>query len=185
VSEEKVRAVVVYWSEGGNTRKVAEAIDEALAAAGVASALHEVDDDLALEWLDYELVFLGAPVYGCLPPEPVRAFLKRQHIDVRPAAPERDGHAAVVFCTYGGGHTGVREAIPTLKLMGQHFEHGGIRVVGEWAVVGKYHTPNLEPLNTTGRLGDIRGRPNEHDLAEIRGKVVGLLRQLETTRDEP
>jgi hypothetical protein len=90
---------------------------------------------------------------------------------------ERPGHAAVVFCTYGGGHTGVREATPTLGYIGQHFEHAGIRVVAEWPVVGEFRKAG-EDYNKTGRLGDISGRPNENDLREIAGRTYGVLKQL-------
>jgi hypothetical protein len=125
-------------------------------------------------------VFVGAPVYAYLPPEEVIAFLKAQQkkMDVLPAAPEKPGHFAAVFCTYGGPHSGPREAVPALKYMCQFFEHGGIRVVDDWAVVGEFHTPKRRRMNLAGRMGDIRGRPNEADLADVRGRTLGLLRRL-------
>jgi hypothetical protein len=82
-----------------------------------------------------------------------------------------------MFCTYGGGHTGVREAMPCLLYMQQIFEHAGIRVVEEWPVVGDFKQSS-EEYNTTGRLGDIRGRPNESDLADIAGRTAGILRRM-------
>jgi hypothetical protein len=96
-----------------------------------------------------------------------------------PAAPEKPGHFAVMFCTYGGGHTGIGEAIPLLKYMGQVFEHEGIRVVEEWPVVGEFPGINDPDYNTAGRLGDNTGRPNDSDLRIIAGQVSGLLRRLQ------
>jgi hypothetical protein len=33
-------------------------------------------------------------------------------------------------------------------------------------------------MNVAGRLGDIRGRPNESDLRDVCGRLTGLLRRL-------
>jgi len=98
----------------------------------------EINGDLGIDPFSYELIFVGAPVYSNLGPQPVMKFLQelRSRAGELAAAPERPGHFAVIFCTYGGGHTGVGEALPLLKYMGQVFEHEGIRVVEEWPVVG-------------------------------------------------
>jgi flavorubredoxin len=178
---ETFRALVLYWSAGGNTKKVAEALHQTLSARGLAADIREITPDLDVNILEYDLVLLGAPVYAYLPPKPVVTFLEglqQSHLKVSPASPERPGRFAVVFCTYSGPHTGIREAVPALKYMGQFLEHGGVRVVEEWAVVGEFHKPEQQALNLGGRLGDIRGRPNESDLADVCGKLVGLLRRL-------
>lgn len=174
------RALTLYWSAGGNTKKVAEALHGKLTALGLDARLEEIRDGLEVDYLDYRLLLVGAPVYAFLPPEPVRKFLgaAQQRVEVLPAAPERPGHAAVMFCTYGGPHTGIREAVPMLKYMGQFFEHAGIPVADEWAVVGQFHAESRAAMNVEGRLGDIRGRPNDADLADVCGKLVGLLRRL-------
>jgi len=182
MGDEKNRALVAYWSAGGNTRKVAEALHATLVEAGFAAELKEIAPDLDVALCDYHLVLIGAPVYQFAPPEPVRAFLGAQmkaYGEVLPAAPERPGRFGVVFCTYGGPHTGAREAVPMLKYTGQFLEHAGIRVVGEWAVVGEFHAESRTQLNVAGRLGDIRGRPNDADLRAVCGRLTGLLRQIE------
>lgn len=173
--------LVLYWSKTGNTKKVAERIYTTVQSQNLSVEIREITESLEINVLEYHLVFCGAPVYAFLPPDAVKHFLKKQlpaSNPTQPAAPELPGHAAVVFCTYGGGHTGVREAIPALKYMGQFFEHAGIRVVDEWAVVGEFQDAGPE-YNTAGRLGDISGRPSEQDLQEIAGKVKGLLKQLQ------
>jgi hypothetical protein len=55
-------------------------------------------------------------------------------------------------------------------------EHIGFGVPAEWYVVGEYHG-NLE-LSTKGRLGDVRGRPNQQDLEDVRKQVRTFLAQL-------
>lgn len=181
MSDAAKRALVLFWSAGGNTRKVAEALHAALTDAGVAADLREIQPDLDVRLDDYPLVLIGAPVYQFMPPEPVRKFLgaRLKAGAVVPAAPERPGRLGVVFCTYAGPHTGVREAVPMLKYVGQFLEHLGIRVVEEWAVVGEFHDPSRAEMNVAGRLGDITGRPNESDLRDVRGRLTGLLRRIE------
>ena len=175
------RVLVLYWSKGGNTRKVAETIHTAVQDHGLSSEIVEIEEAAAVDPFSYELVFFGAPVYFNLGPKPVMKFLQklRSRAANSPAGPEKPGHYAVVFCTYGGGHTGTHEAIPLLKYMGQVFGHEGVRVVEEWPVVGDF--PGIsDPLyNTAGRLGDITGRPFPSDLQVVAGRVSGLLRRLQ------
>ena len=174
------RVLVLYWSKGGNTRKVAETIHAAIKSHGLSSELVEIEADLGIDVFSYKLVFIGAPVYNNLGPQPVMKFLQRQKHRAAnlPAAPEKPGHFAVMFCTFGGGHTGIGEAIPLLKYMGQAFEHEGIRVVEEWPVVGDFPEIKDPFYNTAGRLGDVTGRPNDYDLRIVAGQTTGLLRRL-------
>lgn len=173
-------ALTLYWSKNGNTGKVAEKIHLTLIDAGLNSDLLEITEELEVEYLDYSLVFIGVPVYSNLPPEPAIKFLqqmKSRGVDILPGAPEKPGIGSVVFCTYGGGHTGFNEALPCLKYMGQFLEHEGIRVIDEWAVLGSFPEADRE-YNETGRSGTIVDRPNENDLLDIEGKVRGLLKRM-------
>jgi menaquinone-dependent protoporphyrinogen IX oxidase len=108
------RALVLYWSKGGNTRKVAETIHTTVESYGISSEITEIKPDLEIDAFAYELVFVGAPVYFNLAAQPVMKFLQslRGRATNWVAAPEKPGHFAVVFCTYGGGHTGIGEALP-------------------------------------------------------------------------
>jgi len=83
---------------------------------------------------------------------------------------------AVIFCTYSGPHTGVNEAIPVCKYLGQFFEHLGFEVAGEWCIVGEFH--NREELSIKGKMGDIRGRPNEQDLSKVEKDVRQLIKSI-------
>ncbi|MCD6415611.1 MAG: hypothetical protein J7M08_02800 [Planctomycetes bacterium] len=181
------KAIVLYYSVSGNTQKVARSIFSTVSEFIESSELVEIKPGLDLPYLDYNLIFLGTPVYHFLPPKPAIAFLESSFGalgGVVPATPEKPDCAAVVFCTYAGGHTGSREAVPCLTYIGQHFEHAGIRVVDHWAVVGAY-PPAGEDYNKRGRLGDIAGRPNESDLKEIMGKTFGVMKQLGFIRPAP
>jgi hypothetical protein len=94
--------------------------------------------------------------------------------DIKPSAPRRASANVVVYCTYGGVHTGMNEAIPAVKYMGQLFDHLGYTILGEWYVVGEYIPEGYRKHSTGGRLGDIRGRPNEEDLRDVEERVKGI-----------
>jgi hypothetical protein len=83
----------------------------------------------------------------------------------------------MIFCTYSGPHTGLREATPAGQYAGQFFEHLGFDVLEEWYVVGEFH--GSEEASTVGRLGDIRGRPNDEDLEQVKQDVTRIVRRLE------
>ena len=175
------KTLVLYWSKGGNTRRVAETIHAAVQGHGLTSEIAEMKEDLEVDPFSYDLVFAGSPVYFNLAPQPVMKYLQklRNRASNLASAPEKPGHFAVVFCTYGGGHTGISESAPLLKYLGQVFEHEGVRVVEEWPVVGEFPGSNNPLYNTEGRFGDLTGRPNDSDLSVVAGRVSGVLRRLQ------
>jgi flavorubredoxin len=173
----------LYYSMTGNTERVAEQIARTLEELG-----HDVDmvkitsKAMQLEVLAYEFVFVGSGVYAQLPGKPLmelyRALLQDyvKKGELKPASPRRRGARVVVYCTYGGVHTGINEAVAAVKYMGQLFDHLGYTIEAEWYIVGEYLTEKLRSHSLTGRLGDIRGRPNEEDLRDVAERVKGVLR---------
>ena len=175
-------ALIVYWSKSGNTRKVAHAIHQGLETAGlrvIVKEQHEAEDE---DWFNYELVCIGAPAYSWHPPEPMDKYLKtkfakyRQEGKIKPSAPKVPGKNALIFVTYSGPHTGLDEATPAGKYMGQFFEHLGFTVLAEWYVLSEFHG-SMEN-STLGRMGDVRGKPTEADLEKIREDAAQLGRKL-------
>ena len=179
--ENDCRIGVVYCSIGGNTAKVAKAIHETIQGFGLAADLVEFKPDEDIDLFAYNLIFFGAPVYNNLAPKPLMQFLarKKHGAATLAAAPELPRRYSVVFCTYGGAHTGLGEALPLLKYMNQIFEHNGYRVVDEWPVLAEFPTAKTPEYNTAGRFGDVTGRPNKYDLEIVAGMTSGILRRLQ------
>ena len=175
-----MKVLNLYFSSTGNTAKVAQRIDAALSESGHQVQTMRVTHNLEVDVLAYDYVFLGSGVYEWLPGKAVISLLRnlrRKYADdgeIKPSAPRRSGKKAVIYCTYGGAHTGVNEAIPATKYMGQLFEHIGFDIIAEWHLIGEYHG-RFQKLSTGGRLGDIQGRPNEADLQEVAGKVKEIV----------
>lgn len=86
---------IIYFSQTGNTRKVARAMAETLDQAG-----HEVDVRTLKkarpdETSDCDLLGVGTPCFSSRAPAPVRRFLS--------SLPDLSGRSAFVFATSGGG----------------------------------------------------------------------------------
>ena len=108
-----MRALVLYYSKTGNTRKVAEAI-----AAELDARLRTIDDpgDIAA----FDLICIGTPVYLFSPAGKVKSFLRR--------LPRLDGKKVAGFCTMAaiGAKT-------TFYYMGKIAQEKGAKFIGEFA----------------------------------------------------
>ncbi len=176
------QAVVIYWSNTGNTQKVAESIQKGLADGGVKTGLLKVQDARDINFYDYDLVCFGAPSYNWHLPKPADDYLKdkfnqyKKDGRIKPGAPALPGKSALVFCTYSGPHTGIREAVPAGKYIGQFFEHFGFTVKDEWYVLSEFH--GNEENSTLGRMGNIKGLPSRDDLRRISESAHNLAGRL-------
>lgn len=177
-----MKAIIIYWSKTGNTKKVALAIQESLQETGMSVSLKKVEDAGEIDFFAYDLICLGFPSYRWRPPKPVDEFLNstfrahRKEGRVKVSAPKLSDKNALIFCTYSGPHSGIREAIPAGLYAGQFFEHIGFTVLDELYVVGEFHG-SLEE-STKGKLGDIRGRPNAEDLSKVKADVKKLANKM-------
>lgn len=177
-----MKALNLYFSATGNTEKIARQIEKTLREQGLeVDSFKVTGDDTLPDILAYDLVFAGSGVYTWLPGKPMLALydkLREKYVregEIKPASPRRQGGKTVVYCSYGGAHTGANEAVPAVKYLSQLFDHLGYEVTGEWYFVGEYHG-KLRSHSKSGRLGNIEGRPNEADLKEVSEKVVGILK---------
>jgi flavodoxin len=179
--EVKMKALIIYWSATGNTEKVAVAIENGLAGCDIEVTKTVVADADNYDFYNYDLVFLGSPTYMFMPPDPVNKFIKdklKMHSgrgDIKLKSPKLPGKKAIVFVTYSGPHTGINEAVPVGKYIGQMFEHIGFEVE-EWYIASEFH--GRERLSLDGALGDIRGKPDAQDLAKIEQNVRDLAQSI-------
>ncbi len=176
------KAAVIYWSQTGNTQKVALSIQKGLEDGGIQASLYKVAETENLDFYDFDLICLGMPSINWHPPKQVEEYLKgmfqryKKEDRVKVNAPILPGKNALIFCTYSGPHTGIREAIPVGKYVGQFFEHFGFTVVDEWYILSEFY--GSEENNTMGRMGNIKGLPNIEDLERIKDSAKNLAQRL-------
>ncbi len=183
-----IKSLVLYSSITGNTEKVAKRMADVLRTEGHDVAFVKVDEKTNVDLLAYDLVFLGSAVHQWLPTKMLMNYVKhrlKRYFSsgvIAPSSPIRPCKYAVCFCTYSGPHTGISEAIPATKWMKAFLEHVGFTVLEEWHTIGEFR--NSEENSTKGRFGNIKGRPDEHDLAEIEDRVIGILNALKLCKNE-
>jgi flavodoxin len=151
------KALVAYYTETGNTLKVAEAIHEALQGEKEISPVVELG---SLD--DYDLVFIGFPIHDHGVPDEVQVFLKRVPKDKKIA----------LFSTHG--------ALTGSRLSREAIEHAAVlaskaQLLGTFSCRGKVPYSVLERLEGDPEhkawaemAASARVHPNETDLEEAK-----------------
>jgi Pyruvate/2-oxoacid:ferredoxin oxidoreductase delta subunit len=87
-----LKVLILYYSQTGNTQKVARAIRDGLRAAGHEVVLKFLLKASAEDLQGYDLIGFGSPVWYEMPPN-LRRFVEEM--------PRLDGKLAFSFCTHG------------------------------------------------------------------------------------
>ncbi len=175
-------AVIIYDSKTGNTEKVAFTIKGSIEKAGLNVSTIKVDEAKDIDFFNYDLVCIGTPIYQLNPTKQIIDYLKfrfenyEKQGKIKLGSPKVSGKNALIFCTYSGTHTGIDEAIPTTKYIGQFLEHLGFTVVYELQVLSENH--GSEEMSTKGRMGDIRGKPTDEELKKIAEKIEEIAKKI-------
>ena len=90
-----MKSVVIYFSQTGNTEKIARSIQTGIGQVTGQCDLQEIRDANPLRLKDYDLIGFGAPVIGQCP-DNVLEFVRRMKFV--------GGKHAFVFCTHGTNH---------------------------------------------------------------------------------
>ena len=154
-----VKIAVVYYSQGGNTKKVAETIAGSLAGDVL---LASISDNPDLQ--GYNLVFVGMPIHRFGPPEPVKDFLKSRCV----------GLSVALFITHAADESmqevkpwleGCRQAADCANIVGLFHCQGQVAdtVKQSWIDSG---IPMLVQFGKLSAMAD--GQPDESRLARAR-----------------
>lgn len=174
----------MYCSMGGNTEKIAMAIEERVKELEHDITTLKIKAEMGetrVDFLDYDFLFIGCGVYSWLPPKPMMDFVEKlnkgymKQSSIKPGSPRICGKSCVTYATFGGPHTGSNEAVIIPKYLGQLPDHLGFEIVAEWLFPGAFTPSELESLSKDGRMGDISGRPNKQDLNNVKNLVEGIL----------
>ena len=176
------KAVIIYDSKTGNTEKVAFTIKGSIEKAGLNVSIIKVDEAKDIDFFNYDLVCIGTPIYQTEGTKQLIDYLKfrtgnyMKQGKIKLGSPKVPGKNALIFCTYSGTHTGINEAIPATKLIGQFFDHLGFTIVNELYVLSEHHRSEEE--STKGRMGDIRGKPTDEELKKIAEKIEEIAKKI-------
>jgi flavodoxin len=162
-----MKALVTYYSETGNTEKLARAIYEAI---HIEKELLPVQDVKVAE--GYDIIFVGFPVHAHSVPAKLTPFFQ-----ILP-----DGQSIALFCTHGslrGGH-----------LPNQALEHAiGLatraKIIGTFGIRGKADAKIIEALmkqvEHRAWAEEAQGaheHPSETDLADGKEFARGIIARI-------
>ncbi len=139
-----MKSVVIYFSQTGNTKKVAEAIRDAIREETGQCDIVKLKEADVKSLADYDLIGLGCPVFVWEEPANVKSF-------IRSMGPLRGKHC-FIFATHGG-HPG-----NTFPSMAGKLRRQGLKVIGGFNCDGS----DRMPLFTFPWFTD--GHPDEIDL---------------------
>jgi flavodoxin/NAD-dependent dihydropyrimidine dehydrogenase PreA subunit len=146
---------LIYFSQTGNTRRIAEAMAEVFRGAGHATRLVSLKKASPQDAVAGDLLGIGTPCFSSQAPTPIKAFLKN--------LPALESKRAFVFATSGGAPGRVLFDLTRL------LQDKGADVVGGFLTRGELHHP--APC-LQGRMPD---RPNADDFAQARRFAAAVI----------
>jgi flavodoxin/NAD-dependent dihydropyrimidine dehydrogenase PreA subunit len=160
-----MKSAVIYFSQTGNTKRVAEAIQSGIALVTKQCGIFKLKETKPADLPRYDLIGLGCPVFAYREPANVRAFVE--------SLPSLRGKHGFVFATHG------TVLGKTLATMSWALYQKGVVVIGSYHCYADVFVPGIPyPWFTTGH-------PDETDLneAEAFGRQMAELSQ-KITRGE-
>jgi NAD(P)H dehydrogenase (quinone) len=161
--ERPVRVLVSYYSQTGNTEKLAIAIGKGAASVkGVEAAVHKTVDVKDTEILQADGILLGTPVQWANAATGAKQFLDRVGDVLWKAKTNGDGKTAGAFCTGGGVAMG--KDVARLSILAAFLTMGfvvvggvddsGFGTMGTEATTGPGHSIGEKELEEARRFGE-------------------------------
>lgn len=89
-----MKSIVIYYSQSGNTSKIAQAIQKGIVRRTGQCDIARLKDIKPEEWVNYDLVGIGSPVWGSKPTPMLVDYVKS-------LPPAVKGKHAFFYCTHG------------------------------------------------------------------------------------
>lgn len=157
-----MKVLVLYFSKGGNTRKLAEEVAKGVESAGAVPVIKNTAEVTKDDFLESDGIIAGSPVYFGV----MSADLKRVFDEFVGTRRKMEDKVGAAFAS-GGHHTGGKET--TIISILQCLLIYGMVVVGD-------------PLSASGHYGvGCLGAPDEAALSDahkLGARVAGLCRRL-------
>jgi len=156
---------LIYFSQTGNTRQVAETMAGAFREAGHSTRTISFKKVVPEDATKGDLLGVGAPCFSSQAPTPVKEFLR--------TLPSLDGRPAFVFATSGGAPGRVLYDLTRLLRL------KGADVIGGFLARGQVYDP------APCLIGRFPGRPNAQDLERARRFAVAVAEHVSASRSGP
>ena len=117
------KAIVIYYSRSGNTKKMAQLIAEGISNEGVEAVLKDVKDVSLDELLEYEAIVIGSPTYYGHMAAPIKELFD-ELVSSHGALDGKVGAAFASAANIGGGNETTIMGIIEAMLISGMIVHG-------------------------------------------------------------
>ena len=156
---------LIYFSQTGNTRRIAETMAEVFRGAGHVTRLVSMKKASPQDAVACDLLGIGTPCFSSQAPTPVKAYLQN--------LPTLNKKRAFVFATSGGAPGRVLYDLTRL------LQSKGVDVVGAFLTRGEVHHP------APCLRGRMPNRPNAEDFAEARRFATAVIEHVSASHPGP
>ncbi len=160
-----MNVVLIYFSQTGNTRRVAEKMAEAFREAGHVTRTVSLKKASPQDVVAGDLLGIGTPCFSSQAPTPIKAFLQN--------LPPLDHKRAFVFATSGGAPGRVLYDLTRL------LQSKGADIVGGFLTRGELHHP------APCLHGRMPNRPDAEDFAQARRFATAVIEHVAAGRPGP
>ncbi|NLK86458.1 MAG: 4Fe-4S binding protein [Clostridiaceae bacterium] len=161
------RALILYFSQGGHTKGLAERLSEKLRENGITSDMMAVPWERPADLSDYRLIFIGTPLYYGREPLIWKDYISK--------LPDMSGKPGFLFSTYGAEGTKRPDRFMAENLK-QYFWGKGLKLLSNHGITCEDTWPPLK------KLGYGQGRPDRDDLDGFDKYIGNVLNEWKTGR---
>lgn len=157
-----MNVTIIYFSQTGNTRRVAEAMAGAFCEAGYVTRTRSLKKATPQDAITGDLLGIGTPCFSSQAPTPIKAFLRN--------LPELNQKRAFVFATSGGAPGRVLSDLACL------LQSKGADIVGGFLTRGELYHP------APSLIGRFPNRPNVEDLTHAHRFALAVAEHISAGR---
>ncbi len=179
-----MKTLVTYFSQTGNTEKVAQAIYESLSRS-CETDIRRLEDTGADELSRYQLVFIGSPCNAGDLSGAVKNFLK--------TLPEQPAYEVAGFITHAGAAYSRAEYEGSFKTFRSLCSEKGIDVTGVFDCQGFLNpaihdfvkkSKNLSDMEWKERVARMEGHPDKDDLTKARSFAEEMVEKVLRNKED-
>lgn len=161
------KALVVWYSQTGNTARIGKLITALLNRAGIKTVSGDYRDLGSLNPADFDLLVIGSPVYYYEVPENFRRWIK--------SLPQMSGLPVASFVTFGG--MGGNQHNTAVSLLDMIAEKGGVAVgMGQFGAMSTF-APTWSS-GSSERVLRFSNQPDGKTYSRVREFTAAILRSV-------